>query len=459
MPAVIDKAFAVAQERTMSFYIERLCYVIAGSSWIFFLGILTTRGWHQRFLLLGTLLGLFIYSGIGSTMEGVVPEFAVFYIVFALAIVAGFGFARIFFLPMSRSIGRHIPTALPNLDHRRLWKGVILAYLLLSAFPLFWPEFRLHQLLAPSQPDLMTIFFLRFHDRPDAVTQIVNYARILITPFFFISLYRYRFRLKWVAMIFCLLLYLKYVVDFSYVGRGMVMLHVSILFLAGWILYPKARPKLTILFISCIPIFLVAGYVYAVIRIGGTLGDISLSESANAVLGVELSFVRRAGMVIYKTEARVNLADFVKWIITLPIPKLLTGPIEGSRINYEISELVLDLPTGSPGFYVVLPGLVGESIYIYGKHFFWVHGLFIGGLAAFFSRLMERVPQFLFLSLYVALLFGYNLNRAGIASLLPILTNQLLLFYFFVLTIIFRPMGLITIHGQHNDQKNVKEGV
>ncbi len=431
----------------MSFYLERLCYVIAGSFWIFCLGILTTRGWHQRFLLLGTLFGLFIYSGIGSTMEGVVPEFVVFYIVFALAVVAGFGFARAFFLPMSKSIGRHIPTTLPNVDCRRLWKGVILAYLLLSAFPLFWPEFRLHQLLTPSPPDLKTIFYLRFQGRPDAITQIVNYMRILITPFFFISLYQYRFRLKWVAIIFGLLLYLTYVVRFSYIGRSMVMLHVLILFLAGWIIYPKARTKLTILFISCIPIFLVASHAYAVIRIGGTLGDISLSKSANAVLGVELGLVRRAGMVVYQTGARVNLADFVKWIITLPIPKLLTGPIEGARINYEISELVQGRPTGSPGTNVVLSGLLSESIYIYGKYFFWAHGFFIGGLAAFFARLMERVPQFFFLSLYVALLFGYNLNRAGIGSLLPKITNQFLLFYLLVLTIVFRPMGRITVQG------------
>ena len=429
----------------MSFYLERLCYVIAGSFWIFCLGILTTRGWHQRSLLLGTLFGLFIYSGIGSTMEGVAPEFVVFYMVFAVAIIAGVGFGRVLFLPVSRSIGRHIPTALPNVDYRRLWKGVILAYLLISAFPLFWPEFRLHQLLTPSPPDLRTIFFLRFHSEPDAATRIVNYMRVLMTPFFFISLYRYRFRLKWVAIIFCLLLYLKYVVDFSYVSRSTVMLHVLILFLAGWILYPKARPKLTILSISCIPIFLVANYAYVVIRIGGTLGDISLSESANAVLWGELGLVKRAGMVVYKTGARVNLADFVKWIITLPIPKLLTGPIEGARVNYEISELVLGIRTGSRGGHVALSGLLSESIYIYGKHFFWAHGFFFGGLAAFFARLMERVPQFLFLFLYVALLFGYNLNRAGIGSLLPRITNQFLLFYLFVFTVVFRLLA-----GRHS---------
>lgn len=431
----------------MSFYLERLCYVIAGSFWIFCLGILTTRGWHQRFLLLGTLFGLFIYSGIGSTMEGVVPEFAVFYIVLALAVVAGFGFARIFFLPMSRSIGRHVPTALPNVDRRKLWNWVIITYLLLSAFPLVWPEFRLHQLLTPSAPDLKKMFYLRIHTELDALSKIVNYMRLLIGPFFFIALYRYRARLKWVAIIFCLLLYLKYVVNFSNIGRGTVMLRVLILFLAAWILYPKARTKLTILSISCIPIFFVASYAYAVIRIGGTLDDLSLLQAVNGILGVELTLVERAGMVVYQTGARVNLADFVKWIITLPIPKLLTGPIDGARINYEISDLVLGIRTGSPGGHVVLSGLLSESIYIYGKYFFWLHGFFVGCLAAFFARLMERVPQFLFLFLYVALLFGYNLNRAGIASLLPILTNQLLLFYFFVLTIVFRPMGRITVHG------------
>lgn len=421
----------------MSFHLERLFFVICGSVWIFSLGVLAARGWHQRFLLLGILSGLLMYSGIGSAMEGVAPEFVVFYMVFAVAVVAGFCCAGILFLPMSKIIGRDIPAALPNVDRRRLWKGVIIAYLLLSAFPLLWPEFRLHQLLAPSLPDLKTLFFVRFHDEPDVLTRIVGYMQLLITPFFFIGLYRYRSRLKRVAIILCLLLYVKYIVDLFYISRSTVMVHLSILFLAGWILYPKARVKLAILLVSLVPLFFVATCAYGVIRIGGTLGNISLSESISAVLGTEFRFVRHSGMVIYKTGAHVDFTDFVKWIITLPMPKVLTGPIEGARINYEISGIVLRLRIGAPGWHVVLSGLVSESIYIYGEYFFWIHAFLIGGLAAFFARLMERVPQFLFLFLYVAMLFGYNLNRAGIGSLLPTIVNEFLLFYLYAFGVVF----------------------
>jgi len=441
----------------MSFHLENLGYVITGSILIFCLGILVSRGWHQRLLLLAVLSGLFIYSGIGSAVTGVAPEFTFFYMVFAVAIIAGFGFGRILFLPVSRRIDRHVPAALPNVDRRRLWNWVIITYLLLSAFPLVWPEFRLHQLLTPSAPDLKMMFYLRIHTEMDAVAKIVNYIRLLIGPFFFIALYRYRAHLKWVALVFCLLLYVDYIGNYCYIGRGTVALHILVLFLAAWILYPKARTKLTILSISCIPILLVASYAYTVIRIGGTLDNLSLLQAVKGTLGVELTLVKRAGMVVYQTGARVNLADFVKWIITLPIPKLLTGPIDGARINYEISDLVLGIRTGSSGGHVTLSGLLSESIYIYGKYFFWLHGFFVGCLAAFFARLMERVPQFLFLFLFIAMLFAFNLNRAGIASLLPRLTNQLLLFYFVVLTIVFRPKGRTTVHGYHNDQKNVKE--
>jgi len=219
------------------------------------------------------------------------------------------------------------------------------------------------------------------------------------------------------------------------------MLHLLILFLASWILYPKSRVKLVFLCVCCLPVFFILSYGYAVIRIGGTLGEIGFWKSVHAILATEFGFVKRSGMIVYTTGARVDLSQFVKWIITLPIPKVLTGPVEGARINYEISELVLGKSTGSPGWHVVLSGLVAESMYIYGGYYFWVHGFVIGGLAAFFARLMERVPQFLFLFLYVALLFGYKLNRAGIGSLLPTITNQFLLFYLFVFLVILGPLA------------------
>ena len=136
-----------------------------------------------------------------------------------------------------------------------------------------------------------------------------------------------------------------------------------------------------------LPLVLVASYVYGVVRIGGTVGELSFWEAVTPVMETETSFPRDVGMLVIEKAARVDLSDYVKWIVTLPIPKILTGEIGGARINYEISEYVSGVSPGQKGWYVVLPGLIAESVYIYGNYFFWLHGGFIAFLAALVVRL------------------------------------------------------------------------
>lgn len=422
----------------MTFYYGRLIIVLIGSIFTCCIAVSRAHGWHQRLMLFCMLLGLLAYSGVGSAMEGVATEFVFFYFVFAIAIAVGFHLSRHIFLPMSRSIGSRVPRALPDIDCRAQWRRVIIAYTILSAFPLVWPEFRVQQLLKPSRPDILMGFFVHFDETPDVLTKLFGYAKLLLGPFFFVALYRFRSRLGRVFCIFAILSYIQYVVSFNYIGRSQVMMYLLILFLAAWMLYPEKRSRLTIVAVSFIPIFLVASYAYSVIRMGRFLGNFGFSDAMDAVLGVEFGLVRDVGMVIYEKGSRIDTAGFIRWLVTLPIPKVLTGPIPVVRINYDISEIVLGVRTGASGWYVVLPGLVAESIYIYGKYLFWIHGVFLGGFAAFFVRLMERVPQFLFLFLYVVVLFGYNVNRAGITGLLPVVTNEFLLFYLYLFAMVYQ---------------------
>ena len=151
----------------------------------------------------------------------------------------------------------------------------------------------------------------------------------------------------------------------------------------------------------------------------------------------EISFPRNVGVPIIESGARVDLAAYARWMLTLPIPKLLTGEIEGARVNYEISDLVLGLGRGARGWYIVLPGLVAESVSIFGRYFFWLHAVFIAFLAALVMRLMERTPQLLFLQAYVVVTFAYHVNRGGISGPLGILVNEFMLFYLFVFIMVF----------------------
>jgi len=84
---------------------------------------------------------------------------------------------------------------------------------------------------------------------------------------------------------------------------------------------------------------------------------------------------------------------------------------------------------------------------------FWLHGLFLGIMAAFFARVTERVPQFLFLYSYIVIQFSYVLNRGGIASLLPTIINEFLSFYLYLFAIVFyHRRKMYSLNIQYNDK-------
>ena len=220
-------------------------------------------------------------------------------------------------------------------------------------------------------------------------------------------------------------------------ARGPVLMSLGQIGIFLWVTRPHYRRTMIISVLVLMPLMLTALNLYEFIRIGGTVGEISILNSSLSLFESETSFPLRVGMPIIEASVRVNFADYIRWIVTLPIPKIFTGEIAGARINYDISEFLLGVSPGERGWYVVLPGLVAESLYIYGRYFFWLHGVFVAFLMAFLVRLMERTPQLLFFQAYVVLLFAYVLNRAGIAALLPVIVNCNMLFYLYVFAVVF----------------------
>lgn len=421
----------------MAFGLSRLVAILAGTMLIGGIAIYIARGAICRSMLTGIIGGLALFSGIGASAPEVMPVYIVYYFIFLVAMILGFHLIRPVFLPTSRILGLRLPPILTSIDNNSAWLLIIAMYLAIAAFPLVWPKIRLHQLFSPPPPNLRETFFRRFTEEPSVISKLVEYGRFLLAPFFFIALYRLRFRLWRLVAVIGILLYLEYVSN-AYIGRGTVIIYLSFIFLIVWFLHPQFRFALVILAAAATPGLLYAFYWYARMRLGGAVGGIGFGAAISALLSFELGFPSDVGMPILQAGARVNLNDYFTWILTLPIPKLITGPIKGARINYEISEIILGLPTGVRGWYVVLPGLIAESVYIYGPFFFWLHGLFIGGIASFFVRLTERVPHFLFLFFYILLKFCYVLNRGGIAAFLPQIINEFLLFYLFLVFAVIR---------------------
>jgi hypothetical protein len=432
----------------MTFQLHVFFIVIIGTFLISAITFRKVKGYWQRFLWMGLISGVFIYSGVGAAYREVPRAYLLYYFGFILSLSISFFFFVAVLGGMSRKAGNVLNQALSGIDRQRGWNIIIFASLFFYFIPLLYPEFRLHEFFNPHFPDLQTAFMERFQVAEiNIFLKLIDYLRILIAPFFFIALYKHRKSMKKVILVLLLLLYIQYV-NQSYIGRSTVGMTILLIFISLWVIHPAYRSRLIAIGIALVPLGLAGSYLYGIIRIGGQIYTFDFWNSVFEMIYAETSFPIQVGTPIIESGQRGDLLDYFKWIITLPIPKLLTGEIAGARINYEISEVILLTSTGGQGWYVVLPGLVAESVYIYGRSFFWLHGVFVGFIAAVTVRLVERCPQLLFLVAHLVVLFFYVLNRGGIAALLPNIVNQFLLFYVFILMMLFNPFrkqGLLEI--------------
>lgn len=406
----------------------------------------TVKGYWQRLLWIGLISGVFLYNGVGAAYAEVPTTYLFYYFLFISALACSFVFSILTTAGLSRKAGSVMSYALADIDRRKGWNIIIWGVLFLHCVPLIYPEFRLLELLSPSPPDLSSVFLERFQgNQINVVLKIIDYIKTLMMPFFFIALYKHRHKMKKIIFVLSLLLYIQYV-NKNYIGRSDLGISLLLLFFSIWIFRPNYRKHLIVIGIVLFPIAMAASYAYSIIRIGGDLHNFNFLDGVLELFHQETKFPVKVGIPIIESGEHVDLVSYLKWIVTLPIPKILTGEISGARINYEISELILNVSTGKPGWYVVLPGIVAESVYIYGRYFFWLHGVFIGFIGAFVVRLIERSPQLLFLQTHLVILFFYTLNRGGISSFLPDIINHFILFYGWIFLLIFNPIHRGMIH-------------
>lgn len=421
---------------------EKLVALLLTSALSVGLAFAVTSNQTQRLMLLLMLGGFFLYSGLGITDAWFGAQYLVYYTLFAFSIVFGFWLGLGLFAPIGRSVGEFSAKYIRSLTSGRLPVYCVIFFISLHVFKLVVPEFRLYLLIDPPIPNLRIWFSSRLDVIQDGNNSVLHYISTLSTPFFYVSLYHFRQKVWRLMLIIGIVMYAKYV-DQGYIGRGELFFNAVFIFLVLWMEHRAIRSLLLIAAACSAPIIVTGFYAYSLLRLGVDFANIDLTDAVARVFETEFTFMIRSGLPLIDSAQHVDLGRYVAWILTLPIPGFLKGGIDVALVNYEMSTIILGRGVSDPGFYVTLPGLLAESIYLFGSTFFFMHALFIGVAAAFFCRLSERIPSMNTLLIYVAILFAYNLNRGGIASLLPSVVNEFLLFYLFLGISIYRTKASI----------------
>lgn len=402
------------------------------STIIVFRKYLIRKDLFSRFFYVLIFSTFFLYTGVGGAIDGVTLNYVFYYIIYILAVYIG--------LRLSIKNKPIIGTLCVEGFINNYAKIIICLYVSFTCIDLFIPENRLINLISPPAPDLRSVFYQRF-ETPSTVDSIIEFIKNLLLPFFYLSLYSFRYK-PWKMVI--LLFFVMYVTYCSsgYIGRGVIILNLISIFSLLYFWKPRFRKILVITTCIIIPFLFFFFVAYASIRIGGEVGNLSLMTVFEQLFLDETSYPLHFDTIYNRDYQLVDAADYLYWLLTLPSPISLNFFDFDFVLNFKISELLLGISRGEDGFFVLLPGMLGEAYFIF-NDFFWLHGLLYGSLIGFTYSCIRNREAFYPLGIYLALMLGYYCVRGGTTGAYPFILKQFLYLLLVVKLYTIHPVKLI----------------
>jgi hypothetical protein len=308
-------------------------------------------------------------------------------------------------------------------EDKRIVDLTIGAYLLTYGMRLVYPEFKLHLLLLPPSPDIVAEFTSRFTAPPDTISKLFDALSHLFFPFYLLAVMYYRHRFFLFVLLLGLPLYILYCAQ-SYIGRGEILTLVLVVAMIQWYLRPHVRKYIIILGLLCVPLIPAALIYYQDMRLGNVHAELEVSsqEAVNYLVFTETSFPVFSEQII-SSGKQIDLKRYFIWMLTLPIPKAITGPMNPPSAGMEMSEILLGLRMGQKGFFALLAGLLTESVYIYGVKLYFIHAIIIAFVMACVVRITEGEQLLFLIFLMLMIDLTYRLNRAGLGPALATVVN------------------------------------
>ena len=181
-----------------------------------------------------------------------------------------------------------------------------------------------------------------------------------------------------------------------------------------------------ILFIVCIPVLL----AYESYRLGAELNVNYSLDAVYSLIYKETDYGKHYDFCVSHFSLRY-LKDYFIWLITLPLPSVFFKfKSTLVLVNTEFSELMIGIKSTEPGYYVLLPSILGEALFVFGPSLYWFHGFFLGGFINKFCTCLEKNAELSVLQMYFAAQF-LLMGRGGSGSVLPQAIN-VMVFYLIV---------------------------
>ncbi len=316
-------------------------------------------------------------------------------------------------------------------------KAATVVYILICIFLLFYPENKIIRTLSSS----IGILQGPSSQSSNIVVRILNMVQYLLTPFLYVNMANTK---KWYtpAIIQLSLIAISFFGGAGYLARSGLTANLFILVFISiseiekrraktlydrkkfeierWRLFRRYLRLGVLALIAVMPLF----YAYTILRTGATV-NWSEIPSLFKILEDELNFAMHYPYCVYFSN-QFNPFRYFIWLVTLPIPIF---EFNGMQLNTEYSQLFVPAYYGVNYKTVVLPGLLGEGLLLYGEYFFWIHALFLGLIYGYFLKYYSCSENRRYLGVFFVAQIVLS-TRGGSQSVIAQFINYGLLMFF-----------------------------
>lgn len=363
----------------------------------------------------------FIYSGIGICWEDVNKLYFNYYSIYVLIVGA-----TTYFICHNKKQDVRDNTIFTsdriNTLIGRYGDFFIYFYLILCFVPLVYPSVRLGNLISPPRNNLAELFNDSYGvNESSLIITIVSFLKSLVQIFYYLSLYKYRKNISKFILFIFIPNYLS--LANGYVSRSAMMCSLAITVIVFLIYYPKYRKKMLICGVCLTPLLIYGLSFYTYYRQGIDEINLSMSDAGLILLRQETAYPRHFDDIL--NSGGYLIGRYFEWIANLPLPFNFAN--NDYDINGIISETIAGIPRGEQGFNVLLPGVVGESLFIFGPYLYWIHAVIYGVIIGFVYRLLHHKNEIILL-IYYSFVSAYTISRAGTISMYPFYFKHLLIY-------------------------------
>lgn len=395
-----------------------LCIVTSVLSYV-----VLTRGMQGKVKMFYAIFILFftLYSGVGGAMTSVPQSYMGYYLYYLFVFTVASSLFNKWFLKCD--ISYKSPVGI-GLFISKYASSIVLFYVIINLCQLVYPENKLGNLIHPPSPDIMER--LNFY-REGGDSSVFHYLEILLTPFFYLSLYKYKNQIGKIILLLIGLLYITYCNNL-YLGRETILVSLAIVYFA--IYYnssPKKRKILLTMTIIAVPLGVLFFVYYSYLRVGQIADQISFADAMLLLFSQETNYPELFSSYINQSGKLVG--EYFEWLLLLPFPSFFKMGHGGTLFNELFTNVSIERYSWESGFSIALPGIVGEGIFIFKESLFF-HAIILAFIVSITINYVCKYEYYIFIYFYVLIKLPLGISRSGTQGVYSIIAKALIFVIF-----------------------------